>query len=80
MAEKKFNPFYDSDFLISREGSDERRMLVELCEDELIQLRSEVDAVLEHLGVTVESVIADAHIRSTKTERNETGKDDYVKE
>ena len=52
MPEKKFNPFYDSDFLISREGSDERRMLVELYEDELIQLRSEIDAVLERLGAS----------------------------
>ena len=50
MSEKKFNPFYDSVFLISREGSNERRLLVELYEDELIQLRSEIDAVLEHLG------------------------------
>ena len=52
MTEKKFNPFYDSDFLIFREGSDERRMLVELYADELIQLRSEIDTVLEHLGAT----------------------------
>lgn len=47
MSEKKFNPFYDSDFLISHEGSDERRMLVELYTEELIQLRSEIDAVLD---------------------------------
>lgn len=46
---KKFNPFYDSDFLISREGSEEKRMLVELYKNELLQLRSEIDAVLEHL-------------------------------
>lgn len=52
MAEKKFNPFYDSDFLISHEGSDERRMLVELTADELVQLRAEIDAVLEHMGAS----------------------------
>ena len=46
MDENKFNPFYDSQFLISYEGSDERRMLVELYRDELLQLRSEIDAVL----------------------------------
>lgn len=50
MTEKKFNPFYDSDFLISHEGSDEQRMLVELTTDELIQLRTEINIVLEHMG------------------------------
>ena len=50
MTEKKFNPFYDSDFLISREGSNEQRMLVELCEDDLVQLRSEIDMVLAHMN------------------------------
>lgn len=44
---KKFNPFYDSDFLVLREGSEERRLLVELYRDELEQLREEIDAVLE---------------------------------
>ena len=50
MAKKEFNPFYDSNFLISREGSDERRMLVELHQDELVQLRDEIDAVLKNFG------------------------------
>ena len=53
MDKNTFNPFYDSEFLISREGSDERRMLVELYEDELIQLRNEIDIVLEHIGVSI---------------------------
>lgn len=44
---KEFNPFYDSDFLISHEASDERRMLVELYTDELVQLRNEIDIVLK---------------------------------
>ncbi len=44
---RKFNPFYDSDFLVSREGSEDRRLLVELYRDELEQLRAEIDAVLE---------------------------------
>lgn len=48
-----FNPFYDSEFLISYEGSDKRRMLVELYEDELIKLRNEIDIVLEHMGASV---------------------------
>lgn len=48
--DKEFNPFYDSDFFISREGSDERRMLVELYEDELIQLRTEIDEILKNFG------------------------------
>lgn len=50
MEKKKFNPFYDSDFLISRENSDERRYLVELYKEELLQLREEIDIVLEHLN------------------------------
>ena len=49
MEKKKFNPFYDSDFLISHEGSDEQRLLVEMYEEELLQLREEIDVVLEHL-------------------------------
>ena len=47
---KEFNPFYDSDFLISHEGSSERRLLVELYPDELIQLRNEIDIVLKNSG------------------------------
>ena len=45
--DKGFNPFYDSEFLISREGSDDRRMLVEMYPDELVRLRDEIDIVLE---------------------------------
>lgn len=41
-----FSPFYDSDFLISHEDSNERRLLVELPEDELVRLKSEIDVVL----------------------------------
>ena len=52
MIEKDFNPFYDSDFLISRECSDDLRMLVELSKDELVQLRLEIDAVLEQMGAS----------------------------
>lgn len=51
--EKQFNPFYDSDFLISCEGDnpENRRLLVELYEDELIQLRNEINVVLrDHFG------------------------------
>ena len=44
---EKFNPFYDSDFLVSQEGSEDRRLLVELYKDELEQLRTEIDAILE---------------------------------
>lgn len=43
---QNFNPFYDSDFMISREESDERRLLVELPEDELVCLKTEIDVVL----------------------------------
>ena len=46
---KPFNPFYDSDFLISHEDSDERRLLVEMTQDELVQLRNEIDAVLQRM-------------------------------
>ncbi len=52
MEKKKFNPFYDSDFLISHEGSNEQRLLVELYKEELLQLREEIDIVLEHLNVS----------------------------
>ncbi len=47
---KEVNPFYNSTFLISREGSDDKRMLVELYEDELVQLRNEIDVVLKNFG------------------------------
>lgn len=45
--DKEFNPFYDSDFLISHEDSSERRSLVEMYTDELVQLRNEIDIVLK---------------------------------
>ena len=45
--DKEFNPFYDSDFLISHEDSSERRFLVEMHTDELVQLRNEIDIVLK---------------------------------
>ena len=45
--DKEFNPFYNSDFLISYEDSSERRFLVEMYTDELIQLRNEIDIVLK---------------------------------
>lgn len=51
MAEKQFNPFYDSDFTISREGMPEPRYLVELYEEELIQLRNEINIVLQYRGI-----------------------------
>lgn len=51
MPKKVFNPFYDSKFLITNEESpNEQRYLVEMCNDELIQLRDEINAVLEHSG------------------------------
>ena len=50
MLEENFNPFYDSDFLISHEGSDERFMLVEMTQDELLQLRAEIDVVLKQFA------------------------------
>ena len=50
MTEKEFNPFYDSDFLISHEDCDEPQYLVEMTMDELVQLRSEIDIVLKHMG------------------------------
>lgn len=50
MSREKINPFYDSNFLVAKESDEDRelRLLVELNEDELIQLRNEIDAVLEH--------------------------------
>jgi hypothetical protein len=45
-----FNPFYDSYFLISKEGETGRRYLVELYEDELKQLKFEIDYILGHYG------------------------------
>ena len=44
-----FNPFYDSEFTV-KNGSMDSRMLVEMCSDELIQLRGEINAVLAHSG------------------------------
>lgn len=42
-----FNPFYDSEFLVAHSGEQESRMLIELHTDELLQLRAEINAVLE---------------------------------
>lgn len=44
----KFNPFYDSIFLISLEdgSAPDRRQLVELCDDELIRLRNEIEYII----------------------------------
>ena len=50
MVDKNFNPFYDSDFLISHSDSEEPRYLVELTKDELIQLRDEIDVVLQKMA------------------------------
>lgn len=46
---ENFNPLYDSKFMISRDDDKqcERRYLVEMYDDELIQLRAEINAVLE---------------------------------
>ena len=44
---KDFNPMYDSEFLISTEGSDAKRYLVELYEEELLDLRAEINTVLQ---------------------------------
>ena len=49
MEKQKFDPFYDSDFLISHEGSDERRLLVELPKDELLRLQFEINETLKTL-------------------------------
>ena len=48
MKDKKFNPYYDSRFLISVEGDEDfgKRMLVEMYEEELLKLRAEIDVVL----------------------------------
>ena len=45
---KDFNPFYDSAFMISLENNEAigRRYLVELCYDELIRLRNEIDCII----------------------------------
>jgi putative transcriptional regulator len=45
-----FNPFYDSEFLIAYAGEEERRLLVELTEDELLELRAEINTVLQRRG------------------------------
>lgn len=45
-----FDPFYDSHFLISKEGGTERRYIVELYEDELKQLKFEIECALEKCG------------------------------
>lgn len=47
-----YNPMYDSDYLISRDGEKNRRYLVELHEDELIDIRSEINTILKrHRGM-----------------------------
>lgn len=45
---KEYNPFYDSNFLISfdDENGRPRRFLVELYEDDLRRLRAEIDYIL----------------------------------
>lgn len=45
---KSFNAMYDSKFMISKEDDKqcERRYLVEMYEDELLQLRAEINTVL----------------------------------
>lgn len=45
---ENFNPMYDSKFMISKEDDKqcERRYLIEMYEDELLQLRAEINAVL----------------------------------
>lgn len=43
---KSFNPFYDSKFLFKRIGESEARMLVEMYEEDLCQLRDEADNIL----------------------------------
>lgn len=52
MENKKFNPFYDSKFLISIDGNENfgRRMLVEMYPDDLEQLKSEIEVVLKWYG------------------------------
>ena len=46
---ENFNPMYDSQFMISRDNDKqcEHRYLVELYPEELIELRAEINAVLE---------------------------------
>lgn len=47
------NPYYDSTFLISLadDEKDERRYLVELYEDELLELKAEIDTILKKRGI-----------------------------
>lgn len=47
------NPFYDSTFLVSHADdiNSERRYLVELHEDELLELRMEINAILKKRGL-----------------------------
>lgn len=49
MVPADFNPFYDSEFTV-KNGDMDSRMLVEMHADELVQLRSEINAVLAHSG------------------------------
>lgn len=45
-----FNPMYDSEYLISHDG-ESKRYLVELFEDELLDLRSEINTILKRKRV-----------------------------
>ena len=44
---KDFNPFCDSRFRVSIDNEDmlKNRMLIELCTDELLQLRNKIDVI-----------------------------------
>ena len=44
--DKPFNPFYDSKFLFKRIGETDARMLVEIHEEDLSQLRDEADNII----------------------------------
>ncbi len=47
---KDFEPMCDSKFLISHVDSNDKRCLVELHEDELVELRSEINTILAKRG------------------------------
>jgi len=70
---KKFNPFYDSEFLISTNESPEKRYLVELYEDELIQLKFEIESILRQINTVKKS-----KSKQTKTKINAHIKTDYT--
>lgn len=56
--EEGFNPFYDSKFRISIEGSNapKDRMLVGLYNDELLRLKVEIDDLLCRMGIINNSI------------------------